>query len=250
MDEHNVNSTESLPLILKSAKDAAECFLKNCRDDLNSEGLPWTLTLEKPEMKLKIYSSSVPGSSFLKFKAVIELPFPPALVEETVGNKIERLTWDTNMGQVEVVNLLEQNSDALGNKAIEKLIAQRTATKAVGPISARDFVDIICVWNDLLPGIAKGSFVSAGVGQSENKYFPPKSGVVRGLNSVGCGMYMERIPLDENQKEKSQQEWGTRVRYVIHSNLKGWLPAMAVNKTMTSVYVTFFEDLTRKLQSL
>ncbi len=68
---------------------------------LNSDGQPWKLDFERPELRLRVFYSSVPGEKLYKFKATCELP---GMRMEDMWAMLEdnahRLTWDRNISDI------------------------------------------------------------------------------------------------------------------------------------------------------
>ena len=76
-------------------------FLLLSSQALNSDGQPWKLDFERPELRLRVFYSSVPGEKLYKFKATCELPGMRmedmwAMLEDNV----HRLTWDRNISDI------------------------------------------------------------------------------------------------------------------------------------------------------
>jgi hypothetical protein len=240
--------------LLKSALDGVQVLLKNAKPDTNSDGKPWRQTLSKPEMHLAVFESDVPGSSLRRFKGVIDLPFQADFVQTTVHDCKTRLTWDTNIAALDTLPVVTAEEAAASASAsstpgaagptpasprLSYAFVLRSATKAVGPISARDFVDVTAVVD-----IGGGSFASGGAGAVDAR-FPEQSGFVRGWNSSGGGWLFEAVPPPGGPAD-APKTW-TRIHYVIHCDLKGWLPSMAVNGALTGSYVTFYTDLLKHM---
>jgi hypothetical protein len=77
---------------------------------------------------------------------------------------------------------------------------------------------------------------------------PPDRGAVRGLNSDGFGWYLQCVEgadaaVGTSGAEPHNPAGATRVHYVIHSDLRGWLPHAAVNAAMVSTFVNFAAGL-------
>ena len=79
--------------------------------------------------------------------------------------------------------------------------------------------------------------MSGGTGVVDADRFPEASGFVRGWNT-SSGWVFEKT------------ETGTRIHYVIHSDLKGWMLSVVVNNALTGSYVTFFSDVQNRLSVL
>jgi hypothetical protein len=218
--------------IIKVGTEGVQVLLKNIREDKNSEDKPWIKKLEKvvDQCPLVVHESEVPNSSLYRFKCVIDIPYHPDLVQRVMHDNVTRLKWDTNIDQLEVIDIQTATSDK------PRVFLLRSATKAVGPISARDFVDVTAVLND-----SNGKLISGGGSIVDLGRFPIQSGFVRGWNTSGGGWYYEPM-------EKDGKIIGCRVHYVIQTDLKGWLPTMIVNGAIAGSYVTFFTDFLKHLK--
>ena len=193
----------------------------------SADGSEWKEHSKRPDCGgMVVYQSSVPGSSYARFKAVFTLPYAPSVVSSFVRDPISRISWDASLNKIEPTKLAE---DERGFFAIS-----HSETKAVGPISSRDFVDAVAIVN--LPG---GGIANGGSGIDDTASFPERKGIVRGYNSPGGGWLFEPVLLDEKVH--------TRMIYIIHCNLKGWLPSAVVNGALTGNYVTFYKDLTKAM---
>lgn len=208
-----------------------------------------------------------------RFKGVCALPYAAAAVKAVLDDARARCSWDSNVAGLTVVELGEGGggnggggsgdsssgaADAIAAAAADATTADaaaaaaplratllRSATKAVGPISAREFLDV-CVAGSVAAVAAAatsplrwtpppGTLASGGVGIDADARFPPNAAFVRGINGV-CGWVFEPTGVDS-----------CRVHYVIVTNLKGWLPAVVVNANLAGAFVTFFTDLAKRL---
>jgi len=227
------------------AVSGVAAVLGNLAADANAEGGAWTLGLEDRALQLRVFHSPVPGSPLLRFKGVCEVPgFAPQFVQAAVSDNAPRLRWDSNIAALDTLALRGEGAPAGAPPAaaaasgVQRVVLLRSATRPVGPISAREFVDVTAICDDGFAGVPAGSVVSAGVGVAADARFPEAPGFVRGINSAS-GWVFERTA-----------EGGTRVHYVIHSDLKGWFMAFVVNSAITGSYQTFFGDLKRRLAEL
>jgi len=216
--------------IIKIGTDGVQVLLKNVREDKNSDDKPWVKNLEKivDSCPLVVYESEVPNSPLYRFKCVIDVPYDPDLIQERMHDNIARRKWDTNIHELDIVEIQASNP---------RVFILRSATKAVGPISARDFIDVTAVMKD-----SNGKLVSGGGSLIDLQRFPVQSGFVRGWNSSGGGWYYEPR-INPNGKLI-----GCRIHYVIHTDLKGWLPTMIVNNAIAGSYVTFYTDFLKHLK--
>ena len=184
-----------------------------------------------------MFDAEHPASPSRRFKAVCELPQPPAAVLATLSNNARRQTWDRNISSLDALLL---------QAAPVRAVLLRSATKGMYGISSRDFLDVsVELHFDAPPppppplgargcfAPPAGSIAVGGVGVEGDARFPAGlGGAVRGFNSPGSGWVFEALP-----------GGGTRVHYLIHVELRGWLPSALVNAGIARSYVDFFEDL-------
>jgi len=170
----------------------------------------------------------------------------------------QRLTWDSNCTNLEAHSLYEWEvpdpsaEPGAAKKTVDNLRNAlkflRCTTAAVGPISARDFVDINYLRHDVdLQGKVYAVVSCGGVTPElevihQTKYpqvFPVASGVVRGRTSGACGWYIEQ----DRDPATGECNDSCTVSYVVHSDIKGWLPSMLINSTIGGTFAAFFEGL-------
>jgi hypothetical protein len=73
----------------KIADDAMEGLLKNTESmEVNADGNKWNLDFEKPELKLKVYSSTAKGFSILRFLGVCVLPFSAVKIRDFLAGEL------------------------------------------------------------------------------------------------------------------------------------------------------------------
>ena len=65
--------------------------------------------------------------------------------------------------------------------------------------------------------------------------FPETSGVVRGVSSAGSGW----LATAEKHADTGLPTGDTILKYVIHADLKGWMPAAILNATVGGTYIDF-----------
>lgn len=215
-NSHVAAADAGIGLLIKSATDPRK----------SADGTEWAAVTKKDDQHLEIYNCSVPGSSFLRFKATCVLPHTPKAVSEFLQDTQNRLTWDANVSRLDTT-LIEE-----GPKG--KVLILHSQTKAVGPISARDFVDVVAIRE-----LADGCFVNGGASVLDGR-FPEQKGVVRGWNSAGGGWHFAPTPGQDGSVHCT-------VTYVIHSDLKGYLPAFVINSALTGNFVTFFTGLRKAM---
>ena len=176
-----------------------QALVNNTKDSSrNCDGNYWALNFSKDELKLKVYSSVAANVKLLRFKAVCILPYDVKTIVDFVEDNINRMTWDRNVCDIKTHDVY--SSDDASNRV--KLL--RVATKQVGPISGRDFVDVISIRK-----IENGKYVNAGASISAKeiafteKCFPEGKAFVRGWNFSGGGWMFE--PIETSDGSNSTQ---------------------------------------------
>jgi hypothetical protein len=186
-----------------------------------------------------VHDSEVPGCAMRRFKAVCDLPHAPAFVLAALNDTASRVSWDHNIAACEVRELQSTPFRAA---------LLHSQTHPFGPISGRDFVDLPVFLSFEAASqpfgpeafvVPAGSIVSGGIGVETDARFPVTGGSVRGVNYEGSGWLFE--PLAGGAE--------TRLHYVIHTNVKGWIPCALVNSNLAASYVLFFKDLKINLEA-
>jgi hypothetical protein len=220
-------------------------LLGNCGASLSFEGAPWRRVLAEAALALEVFDVEVPGDTMRRFKGVCELPFTPAACYGALDDHPARSRWDSNLRALEATPL---------QAAPFRAALLHSVTNAVGPISARDFIDC-CVLLEMTGAEApagpegfrapRGTVVSGGVGVEADARFPEGAGgAVRGLNGSSGWVFEPLLGADGTTVR------GTRCHYVIHTHLRGWLPDFVVNSSIAGSYKTFFTDLRKRLEAL
>ena len=221
-------SPDNQALIDASVRAVQEVLLGNCGSTHSYENKPWTLSLEDKALNLTVFTADgPPGSANRRFKGVCMLPYPPRKVLDVLDDSQGRLQWDRNIKSLETVVLQE---------APFKACLLCSCTKNVGIISGRDFIDVpvYLEYKDAPSPPAGpdafvaplGSLINGGHGIPSHPLFPEKSGVVRGWNSPGSGWLFEPVVVEGGEVH-------TRVHYLIHVDLKGWIPTALVNSSLS-----------------
>jgi hypothetical protein len=236
-------SAADAALVAASLQAARTTLLGNCGATTSSYGTPWRRVLADAALALEVFDADVPGDSMRVFKGVCELPFPPRAALAALADHAARPRWDANIAFIEAL--------PLGAASL-----LHSVTKAVGPIAARDFVDVCVLYEVGAGGAAApapagpdawaapaGTVVSGGVGVAADARFAAgagaAAGAVRGING-SSGWVFE--PLAGGAR--------SRCHYVIHTHLAGWLPAFVINSSLAGNYVSFFRDLNARLSAL
>lgn len=247
--------------VVSSAQEGVRVLLQHAGSEVNAAGQPWKrATKLDAKLRLDIFESSVPGCSQKVFKAIIEVPYKLSTLCREIADLPARLRWDRNIAALDMRTVQDVPS-ATSSDAHGVYTLFRSCTKAVGPISSRDFVDATYIGPfSLLPEAVRAAapagmdvaWVNGGRGLEEGHAdFPEVSGVVRGLNHPGCGWVFEVIagpsealgPAPANSALPPGHDGWTRITYVVHSKLNGWLPSSIVNSSMVGMYGTFFGDM-------
>jgi hypothetical protein len=209
----------------------------------SADGTPWSEASRKPDLHLTIYRSDAKGSSYARFKAVCVLPHAPAVLARFVADNEARMKWDSNIARLETHALAAGDAAGTGSPPPPgaKFYLLRCQTHAVGPISARDFVDAVATY-----ALPDGRLVNGGASVVDAARCPERKGVVRGWNTPGGGWVFEPVRVPATS-DGTGARVHTRVVYVIHSDLRGWMPSSVVNAALTSTYVAFFTDLRKAM---
>jgi len=220
---------EQHEFLCKRAYDGVESFLKDIPMDKNRDGNPWIVEYEKKELDLTVYYSQPKNSSIRRFKAVclIHDTTPQALMDFMCDSN-HRLTWDRGLQNLTYLNIHEGGD-------LGRVVILRSATKPVGPISGRDFMDAVVIRT-----LADGSIIQCGTGVDSNDncgLYPVSKDFIRGLNQI-CGSHIQSEPTVN----------GVKVSYIIETDLKGWFPSFVINSAIGGSYSAYFEDIRRALK--
>jgi hypothetical protein len=220
--------------IAASEVAARTLLLGNCGATRSVEGAPWTSTLTHANPLLTVfYAPGPPGSSYNRFKGVCSLPFPPSLVWDCLHDNARRHAWDRNIHRVASTPLAAGPAITPSSPPLRACIVH-SQTRNVGIIAGRDFTDlpVFLSFADAPAAPAgpdayaapQGTLVSGGAG-IEDAQFPPQPGFVRGWNSPGSGWVLEPVAQPSGAVH-------TKVHYLIHTDLKGWIPSALVNASL------------------
>jgi hypothetical protein len=225
-------------LIEKSEQAARTILLGNCGSAHSAEGNAWKQTLEHREegasFSLVVYWAAGPnGCSNNRFKGVCEMAHAPSTVWACLHDNEKRHLWDRNISRVTAL-CVRAGAPVTEGGAPERACIVHSQTRNVGIIAGRDFVDLP-VFLSFEDGPSaptgpdgfvapKGTLVSGGAGIEDARY-PPAAGFVRGWNSPGSGWVLEPVPQPGGAVH-------TRVHYLIHTDLKGWIPTMLINSSL------------------
>ena len=253
-------STAAEASIVAAANAGVTELLAHASAVTNASGKPWLLKHTEPRLRLVVHDSPHAGRSQRAFKAVIELPFSLTAVVTHILDLEARMKWDKNIAKLAATPVREVLAAQPLPQDTASYLVFCSCTRAVGPISGRDFVDAIYVGPMSLlpdevrlaapPTVAATAWVNGGAGlPGGHASFPESSSFVRGAN-FGSGWVVELLagPSDASAtaaplpRGATHGGW-TRVTYIVQSDLKGWLPAAVVNASMVNMFVTFFDNL-------
>ena len=241
----------------RALDDDAEILLKCCgAERVNHFGHAWASSYVKEELELEVLYSKEEGSSLYRFMGVCRFKNMQAVdLMQFLYDLKRRLTWDANCCNLNSHFICEWPVEGAERSAIvvpsDQCMMFRCETRAVGPVSARDFVDINYLRHNLDSAGQVESVISVGghtpaltkiMNDKYSDVFPESSACVRGVTSGGCGWYCVQ------EKDSSGAFTGDVImHYVIHSDLKGWMPSAILNATVGGTYVDFFKAVKESL---
>ena len=175
-------------------------------------------------------------------------PGDPRFVYETWAFSKYRLKWDSFISSSQKIMLDAKNENVF-------IINTDTKPAAGGLISAREFVDLLNIFqtNDDDGKVKSVQVASKSITRND---FPERKGFVRG-DVVLSGVLFERLTQDEiknkyklpklmindeKNNEKCEVEW-SRIKYIVQSNIKGWIPSSVINTAMSSTNSGMMRDL-------
>jgi hypothetical protein len=86
-------------------------------------------------------------------------------------------------------------------------------------------------------------------GAADDALVPAEKGFVRGYNTPGLtGWVLEPLGATGDAGDATAKAIGCRMHYIVHSDIRGWIPKAVVNAAMSSNFVTFYETLDAFLQ--
>jgi hypothetical protein len=218
--------------------------------DRHASGAAWAPHSTSAKLRMTIVSAATPGVSAHAFRATALLPYAPGTIFTALGDLRAREKWDSNIARLD-------SRPVGGGAGGAGSAVFYSATKAVGPISGREFLD--ATWRgaasalptaELRAAAPAGALVNCGCGLPEGHVaFPPDARLVRGLNHPS-GWIFE--PLDavtattaaaSGPPLPANSDGWTRATYLVQPELKGWMPSAVINATLAGMYTTFFSEL-------
>jgi hypothetical protein len=216
----------------EAAQEGLARILVNSAGAMGSDGHPWQEKSHNAKLRMRVFQCTASPGLPPRFRAVCDVPFSPRAVLAQIRAYGARVAWDE--GTLAMSTLREIPDDGV--------VLQYSMTKSVFGVASRDFITSLSEAD--IPG---GGFVRGGSGVEAHPLFPAVPGVIRGLNLPGCGWAMVPIAAPDDSGARATQdaagaEW-TRVTYVTHVDLRGWLPQWVVAAAMTGSFTSFFEGL-------
>ena len=169
------------------------------------------------------------------------LPGSPRFVYESLMDPRHRTQWDQQLSAFRRIVV---------DDAFPDIYIMHNSTKPAvgGLISPRDFVDLVTVheFENKVTGYQSLHFTMHSI---EREDIPKQKGHIR-ANLVMCGTLFERLSDEEieemklpklmvsvdgngdEKKKKQQCEW-TKMRYIIQTDIKGWIPQSVINLAMS-----------------
>lgn len=229
--------------IVSRCRNELDALYKTTNDFKLSQKTDAILRIHDKEFKI---STSVSYSSITKNKSDPRIwyletlcPGNPTAICETIRDCKNRLKWDLNVSCSKKIPIDHDANDT-------NLQIAYTATKpaAGGIISPRDFVDLSDIYpiNDAKTGYEATQLVGVSVECDE---VPEKKGFVRG-NTLISGFLMEKLSTKELKERynicESQCEW-SRMKYIVQSDIKGWIPKSVLNAAFASSICEYVNNL-------
>lgn len=227
-DSGDEGCSSNNPRGLSSTKNQVQYYRKHALEILNSA---WTL-LNSPDWQLEketqegdaVHSKTVSkGPKVFRLTAKIHLP--ASLLLSKLFDHIEEMpSWNPTVIESQRLEVLDSQTD---------ITYQVSAAGGGGVVASRDFV-VLRHWE-----IRENTYVSAGASiEYPNK--PSTKQYIRGVNLPGCWA-MEPVQGDDN--------WCI-FRWLLNTNLNGWLPQYVVDSAFTNVMLEFLEHLRAHAKTL
>jgi len=197
--------------IAKLLKSCRAALLSNADGEkVNLDGNAWSHRQAESGLKGEVQSAST-TAGVTSWKCQITLPYSPAVLKAAIS-PTNRNKWDTQVRSIEEKLFVPTEVD---NVTCAVTIY---SVNGVLVIAARDFVDV-----SYHETTDDGSVLLYGR-SIETPMYGPQSGYVRAENLEGGGWVIKPILSKDGGVPTA-----SRCSYVIMSDLKGWLPAWAVD---------------------
>ena len=182
-------------------------------------------------------------------------PGSPWMVYETWTDSTFRMQWDSQLSTARKIQI----DDAFPN-----IYILHSSVKAAGGglISPRDFVNLLSIheFENNATGYKAVQIASKSI---ERDDVPEQNGFVRGTVYISGALFerlsedeMKEMKLpkltvaakedenaDEDEKENTKEcEW-TRIRYIVQTDIKGWIPVSVINASMSYMNNGMMRDL-------
>ena len=180
------------------------------------------------------YSKPEPGLSLRKFLATGLVPIEPKKLATLLWESKNRLAWDISYDSIDTIisNYTNQESN-------DHIMLVRLKIKPVLIVSARDFCMIQLKRNFQNNGnIGSVSF------SIEDERVPVDTNFVRGEVLPGSAWFIEPVPI-ESSSSTSSQVIHSRLTYIILTDIKGWVPAFAINNAVAQTFTNYYTELYR-----
>ncbi|XP_059473943.1 steroidogenic acute regulatory protein, mitochondrial-like [Neocloeon triangulifer] len=219
-----------------SAEDDFQKLQRNESSSLHERArkvleLTWRTTTTRPGWRREkrsddgdvIDSRRGPSRKIFRLTGRVELS-PRRLLEE-LFHKIEQVpAWNPTVAKSQVLQKIDENTD---------ITYQVTAKIAAGIISSRDFV-VLRQWAE-----KEGHFIAAARSTSNN-FKPEQDGIIRAHSGPGCWL----ISPIEHEPDACKVQW------LMDTDLKGWLPRVAVDRAIPRAMEDFMRHLRSHVRTL
>lgn len=181
----------------------------------------WTIEIKTSEGD-QIFSQKLPkGEKVFRLRGIVEAPLN-LLFDVLYHGLDDFASWNPSIKESRILQKINSNSD---------VIYQMTAEIGKGLVSSRDFV--------MLRHFAERGGYYVIVTESVKDFnTPSKKNVIRGENGPGCWALRQVAAFE------------TEVQWLLNTNIRGWLPQLAVDSTLTTVMSDYMISLRKRLVAL
>lgn len=194
-----------------------------------------------------MYESDGPAGTV--FKGVHVFPLCPAELWPCMIRPDLRARFDSSVETMTLVKVADTEVVLKEGQAPQPAEVNiiRSATKAMFAITQRDFVDSSITLTDVNTGDIYSSCGAAPDGTAGGR-FPEVKKVIRGHDHSGCGWWLTAVEVPGEGPDAAPKVC-TRVTYVIHSDIKGWIPSSVIHAAIDKTYTSFFSCLEEFLKT-
>ncbi|EGD80382.1 hypothetical protein PTSG_10634 [Salpingoeca rosetta] len=172
----------------------------------------------------------------IRLTTVVDIP--PSEATRLLNDYEVRKTWEDTLTKESRSDVVVLERD---NQTVQVI---RTLSNAAlgGLISPREFIDL--AWTEVQDDGSILHFAQS----IDHPDFPHTKGFVRGVN-FPCGMLYEPVPASNDDDDdnggdgEGDKHTRTKLTYIIHSDVGGWLPASLVFKGTTTTMWTILQSL-------